>query len=61
MLTKTGPTDHHCMTMITPEKVVKTCIDILGLEKNNKITSLKLFNHSSILTSLSKTVLPYEL
>ncbi|MCP4255231.1 MAG: lipopolysaccharide heptosyltransferase II [Candidatus Scalindua sp.] len=27
---KTCPTDRRCMTMITPEKVVQTCIDVLG-------------------------------
>ncbi len=31
---KTCPTDRRCMTMITPEKVVQTCIDILELQKN---------------------------
>lgn len=31
---KTCPTDRRCMTMITPEKVVQTCIDVLGLQKN---------------------------
>ncbi len=30
---KTCPTDRRCMTMITPEKVVQTCIDVLGIQK----------------------------
>ncbi len=31
---KTCPTDRRCMTMITPEKVLQTCIDVLGLQRN---------------------------
>ncbi|KHE91215.1 MAG: lipopolysaccharide heptosyltransferase II [Candidatus Scalindua rubra] len=31
---KTCPADRRCMTMITPEKVVKTCIEVLSLQKN---------------------------
>ena len=31
---KTCPTDRRCMTMITPEKVVQTCIDVLGRQGN---------------------------
>ncbi|MGR3294290.1 MAG: lipopolysaccharide heptosyltransferase II [Candidatus Scalindua sp.] len=33
---KTCPTDRRCMTMITPEKVVQACIDVLGLEENEQ-------------------------
>jgi heptosyltransferase-2 len=33
---KTCPTDRRCMTMITPEKVVQTCIYVLGLQKNEQ-------------------------
>ncbi|MCR4290562.1 MAG: lipopolysaccharide heptosyltransferase II [Candidatus Scalindua sp.] len=33
---KTCPTDRRCMTMITPEKVVQTCIEVLGLQKNEQ-------------------------
>ena len=38
---KTCPTDRRCMIMITPEKVVQTCIAVLGLQKNeqNKTTT----------------------
>jgi len=41
---KTCPTDRRCMTMITPEKVVQTCIDVLGLQENeqNKETTKSL-------------------
>ncbi len=31
---KTCPTDRRCMTRITPEKVVQTCVDVLGIRKN---------------------------
>jgi heptosyltransferase-2 len=31
---KTCPTDRRCMTRITPEKVVRTCVDVLGIRKN---------------------------
>jgi heptosyltransferase II len=30
---KTCPTDHRCMIMILPEKVVQTCIDVLGTRR----------------------------
>ncbi len=33
---KTCPTDRRCMTMITPEKVVQTCIDVLGIQKDER-------------------------
>ncbi len=33
---KTCPTDRRCMTMITPEKVVQACIDILGQQGNEQ-------------------------
>ncbi len=38
---KTCPTDRRCMTMITPEKVVQTCVDVLGHQgdKQNSATS----------------------
>ncbi len=29
---KTCPTDHRCMTMISPEKVVQTCMDLIRIE-----------------------------
>jgi heptosyltransferase-2 len=31
---KTCPADRRCMTRITPEKVVRTCVDVLGIRKN---------------------------
>lgn len=33
---KMCPTDRRCMTMITPEKVVQTCIDVLGYRENEQ-------------------------
>jgi len=41
---KTCPTDRRCMTSITPEKVVQTCIDILGHREDdqNKATTKSL-------------------
>lgn len=29
---KTCPTDHRCMTMISPEKVVETCMDLIEIQ-----------------------------
>ena len=29
---KTCPTDHRCMTMITPEKVVQACLDLIKMQ-----------------------------
>ncbi len=33
---KTCPTDRRCMTLISPEKVVQACIDVLGIRKNEQ-------------------------
>lgn len=33
---KTCPTDHRCMAMISPEMVVKTCVDVLGVRENER-------------------------
>ncbi len=37
---KTCPTDHRCMTRITPEKVVETCIEVLNSRKEHNQTSI---------------------
>jgi heptosyltransferase-2 len=31
---KTCPTDRRCMTLISPEKVVHACVEVLGIQKN---------------------------
>jgi heptosyltransferase II len=42
---KTCPTDHRCMTMISPEKVLQTCVDVLGIQKNeHSQTFMKTFH-----------------
>ncbi len=33
---KTCPTDRRCMTLISPEKVVQACIDVLRIQKNEQ-------------------------
>ena len=38
---KTCPTDRRCMTRISPEKVVETCIEVLNSEKEQDQTSIK--------------------
>ncbi|MGR3174098.1 MAG: lipopolysaccharide heptosyltransferase II [Candidatus Scalindua sp.] len=38
---KTCPTDRRCMTRISPEKVVKTCIEVLNSNKEHNQTSIK--------------------
>jgi heptosyltransferase-2 len=37
---KTCPTDRRCMTLISPEKVVETCIEVLNSEKIRNQTSI---------------------
>ena len=38
---KTCPTDHRCMTRISPEKVVETCIEVLNSRKEQDQASIK--------------------
>ena len=35
---KTCPTDHRCMTMISPEKVTQACMDLLEIKKDEHIS-----------------------
>jgi heptosyltransferase-2 len=35
---KTCPTDHRCMTMISPEKVTQACKDLLKIKKDERIS-----------------------
>jgi heptosyltransferase-2 len=51
---KTCPTDRRCMTRISPEKVVETCIEVLNSEKNK--TRLPL-NHFINILNLSSSCL----
>jgi heptosyltransferase-2 len=37
---KTCPTDRRCMTRISPEKVVETCIEVLNSKKEHNRTSI---------------------
>ena len=37
---KTCPTDHSCMTLISPEMVVETCIEVLNSRKEHNRTSI---------------------
>jgi heptosyltransferase-2 len=37
---KTCPTDRRCMTQISPEKVVETCIEVLNSKKEHNQTSI---------------------
>ncbi len=37
---KTCPTDRRCMTRISPEKVVETCIEVLNSKKEHNQTSI---------------------
>ncbi len=35
---KTCPTDHRCMTMISPEKVTQACMDLIEIKKDERLS-----------------------